>query len=153
MSIPTNHEDYSKGYIQNILQSTKTIALVGASANPSRPSYGVMQFLLSNGYVVIPVNPGLSGQVLLGQKVYATLADIPTTIDLIDIFRNSDSVQMIVEEAVSLPVLPKTIWMQLGVRNDAAAKMAEDHGVQVVMNRCPAIELENRNFIKTRSAQ
>jgi uncharacterized protein len=138
-----NHDQYPGDYIDNILNSTRSIALVGASANETRPSYGVMRFLLAKGFTVYPVNPGLAGQELLGQKVYAALSDIPVAIDMIDIFRNSDAILPVVEEALSLPIPPKTIWMQLGVRNDAAAKLAEDRGLQVVMNRCPAIELKN----------
>jgi uncharacterized protein len=138
-----DHDNYAADYTQQILQATKTIALVGASANAARPSYGVMQFLLARGYQVYPVNPGLAGQELLGQTVYESLAAIPVAIDMVDIFRNSDAVLPVVEEAISLPQKPKTIWMQLGVRNDDAAKIAEGHGLNVVMNRCPAIELQH----------
>ena len=130
-----NHDSYSADYIKNILKSVKTIALVGASANIVRPSYFVMKYLIDKGYIVIPVNPGLAGQELLGQKVYASLAEIPVTIDMVDVFRNSDAAMAITNEALALPEKPKVIWMQLSVRNDEAAAKAEQAGVQVVMNR------------------
>lgn len=135
-----NHDSYSADYIKHILKSVKTIALVGASANSVRPSYFVMKYLIDKGYTVIPVNPGLAGQELLGQKVYASLADIPLSIDMVDVFRNSDAAMAITDEALALPEKPKVIWMQLSVRNDEAAAKAEQAGVQVVMNRCPKIE-------------
>ena len=135
-----NHDSYSADYIKTILKSVKTIALVGASANIVRPSYFVMKYLIDKGYSVIPVNPGLAGQELLGQKVYASLADIPLSIDMVDVFRNSDAAMAITDEALALPEKPKVIWMQLSVRNDEAAAKAEQAGVQVVMNRCPKIE-------------
>jgi hypothetical protein len=135
-----NHDSYAPDYIRGILQSVKTIALVGASANEVRPSYFVMKYLLDKGYDVIPVNPGLAGQTLLGQMVYATLKDIPRPIDMVDIFRNSEAAGPITDEALSLTPRPRVIWMQLSVRNDEAAARAERAGVQVVMNRCPKME-------------
>ena len=123
-----------------MLQDVKTIALVGASANTVRPSYFVMKYLLEKGYAVYPINPGLAGQELLGQKVYATLADIPVTIDMVDIFRNSDAALEVTKEALALANKPKVIWMQLTVRNDEAAALAENAGIRVVMNRCPKME-------------
>ena len=135
-----NHDSYAPDYIRGILQSVKTIALVGASANEVRPSYFVMKYLLDKGYDVIPVNPGLAGQTLLGQTVYATLKDIPRPIDMVDIFRNSEAAGPITDEALSLTPRPRVIWMQLSVRNDEAAARAERAGVQVVMNRCPKME-------------
>lgn len=101
-----------------------------------------MNYLLSKGYNVIPVNPGLAGQELLGQTVYATLSDIPVSVDMIDIFRNSDAVLSLVIEALALPQKPKVIWMQLGVSNDEATQLAEAEGLRVVVNRCPKIEYE-----------
>jgi uncharacterized protein len=139
-----DHDNYPENYTTNILAQVKTIALVGASANETRPSYSVMKFLLSKKYHVIPVNPGLAGKELLGQLVYASLADIPHTIDMIDIFRNSDAVAEVIVEATNLSIKPKVIWMQLGVSNDLAAAKAEADGMQVVMNRCPAIELHHQ---------
>jgi uncharacterized protein len=128
--------------IRQILTDVKTIALVGASANQMRPSYGVMAYLLRKGYQVYPVNPGLAGQDLQGQKVYAKLSDIPVSIDMIDVFRNSEAALDVTNEALSLPVLPQVIWMQLGVQNDVAAALATAAGVKVVMDRCPKIEYE-----------
>ncbi len=135
-----NHDSYSADYIRDILQSVKTVALVGASNNEVRPSYFVMKYLLDKGYEVIPVNPGLAGKELLGQTVYGSLKDIPKPMDMIDIFRNSDAAGPITDEALALATLPKVIWMQLSVRNDEAAARAEAAGVKVVMNRCPKME-------------
>lgn len=135
-----NHDTYSADYIRTILREVKTIALVGASGNVVRPSYLVTKYLLEKGYKVIPINPGMAGQDLLGQKVYATLKDVPEPIDMVDIFRNAEAAAAIVDEALQLQPLPKVIWMQLSVRNDAAAEKAEASGLKVVMNRCPKME-------------
>ena len=135
-----NHDSYGADYIRGILRAVKTIAMVGASANEVRPSYIVMKYLIEKGYTVIPINPGLAGQELLGQKVYASLADVPAAIDMVDIFRNSDAASGIVDDALALAQKPKVIWMQLSVRNDAAAAKAEAAGLRVVMNRCPKME-------------
>lgn len=132
-----NYRD--EAMIRKVLTESKTIALVGASAKAERPAYKVMQFLLSKGYKVIPVNPGLEGQELLGQPVYGTLATIPDPIDMVDVFRNAEAVPGIVEEAISIGA--KSIWMQLGVINEDAAQTAEAAGIQVVMDACPKIEL------------
>ncbi|AQS49205.1 CoA-binding protein [Thioclava nitratireducens] len=128
--------------IRDILESTKVIAVVGMSHKPERPSYEVARFLQSKGYRVIPVNPGLAGQQLLGETVYADLGAIPDEIavDMVDVFRRSEAVPEVVDEALAhLPHL-KTIWMQLGVSHDAAAEKARGQGVKVVMNRCPKID-------------
>ena len=135
-----NHDRYDNDYIADILKTTKTIALLGASPNPDRPSNGVMRFLLSKGYRVFPVNPGQAGKEIHGQKVYAKLADIPESIDMVDVFREAEYLEGIVEEASTLPQKPKVIWGQLSVRDDAAAAKAEAAGIKVVMDRCPAIE-------------
>ena len=140
MGRPVNHDSYSDATIRTILSDVKVIAMVGASANAVRPSYFVLKYLLDRGYRVHPVNPGLAGQEILGCRVYASLADIPEPVDMVDIFRNAEAAAAIVEEAIALPARPKVIWMQLGVRNDAAAARAEDAGMTVVMNRCPKIE-------------
>lgn len=127
--------------LDDIRRSVKTIALVGASHNPARPSYGVMAFLLASGYRVIPVNPGLAGQALQGQTVYATLADIPGppgSIDMVDVFRTSDAVPAIAREAMAIGA--KVLWTQLGVFHAEAANEALAAGLTVVMDRCPAIE-------------
>jgi predicted CoA-binding protein len=128
--------------IREILATTKVIALVGFSPNPGRPSHRVARFLQSRGFRVIPVNPGIAGQVLLGETVFASVGAIPTAIpvDMIDIFRRSDAVPEIVDEALAaLPAL-RTVWMQLGVEHAGAAAKARERGIRVVQNRCPAIE-------------
>jgi predicted CoA-binding protein len=135
-----NHDRYDNDYIADILKTTKTIALLGASPNPDRPSFGVMRFLLSKGYTVIPVNPGQAGKEILGQKVYGQLADIPQPVDMLDVFRNAQFLDGIVDEALALAPKPKVIWGQLSVRDDKAAARAEAAGIKVVMDRCPAIE-------------
>jgi uncharacterized protein len=135
-----DHDNYSDNYIRGILNTVKTIAMAGVSANTSRPSYFAFKYLLERGYRMIPVNPGLAGSELLGQKAYAKLADIPEPIDMVDIFRASQYAPAIVEEALALSPRPKVIWMQLGIRNDEAARLAEQNGLKVVMNRCPKIE-------------
>jgi uncharacterized protein len=135
-----NHDSYDNSYISGILNSVKTIAIVGASANDVRPSFFVLKYLLAKGFDVYPVNPGQAGKQILGREVYARLADIPMKIDMVDIFRASSAVPPIVDEAMALDPLPKVIWMQLTVRNDEAAAKAEAAGIKVVMNRCPKIE-------------
>ncbi|MBV8428178.1 MAG: CoA-binding protein, partial [Hyphomicrobiales bacterium] len=135
-----NHDFYPDAYIKGILTTTKTLALVGASANPARPSYIVLKYLSERGYKVIPVNPGLAGQKILGQEVVASLKDIREPLDMVEIFRNSKAAGPIVDEALTLEPKPKVIWMQLSVRNDEAAARAEAVGITVVMNRCPKIE-------------
>ena len=135
-----NHDSYDDGYIRGILNTVKTIAMVGASANTVRPSYFVFKYLSERGYRMIPVNPGLAGKDLLGQRAFATLLDITEPVDMVDIFRASEHVLPVVEQALAMQPRPRVIWMQLGVRNDAAAALAEANGLKVVMNRCPKIE-------------
>jgi uncharacterized protein len=135
-----DHDSYDDSYIRSILNIVKTIAMVGVSANTSRPSYFAFKYLLERGYHMIPVNPALGGQELLGRKAYARLSDIPEPVDMVDIFRASRYAVAIVEEALALSPRPQVIWMQLGIRNDEAAKLAEASGLKVVMNRCPKIE-------------
>lgn len=127
--------------IARVLRDSKVIALVGASAKPERPSHRVMSFLQARGYRVIPVNPGLAGQELLGEQIYARLSDIPDDVDMIDVFRAPDAVPGIVQEALAHWPDLGAIWMQLGVVHDAAAAQARARGVDVVMDRCPKIEL------------
>jgi predicted CoA-binding protein len=135
-----NHDSYDDSYIRGILNTVKTIAMVGVSANTSRPSYFAFKYLLERGYRMIPVNPGLAGQELLGRRVYGKLADVPEPVDMVDIFRASQYALGIVQEALALSPRPQVIWMQLGVRSDEAARLAEANGLKVVMNRCPKIE-------------
>ncbi|TJV45030.1 MAG: CoA-binding protein [Mesorhizobium sp.] len=135
-----NHDSYDNTYIGGILNSVKTIAMVGASANDVRPSYFVLKYLLAKGFSVFPINPGQAGKKILGRMTYARLADIPEPIDMVDIFRAPAAVPGIVDQVLLLDPLPKVIWMQLGVRHDEAAARAEAAGIKVVMNRCPKIE-------------
>jgi predicted CoA-binding protein len=135
-----DHDNYSDSYIRGILNTVKTIAMVGVSPKENRPSYFAFKYLLERGYRMIPVNPGQAGKELLGQKVYAKLADIPEPVDMVDVFRASQYAPAIVQEALALKPRPGVIWMQLGVRSAEAAKLAEDNGLKVVMNRCPKIE-------------
>ena len=137
-------DQYPDSYIHNILESMPVIALVGASQNPVRPSHSVMRFLQDRNYRVIPVNPGLAGGELLGEKVYASLKDIPDAIDMVDIFRNSDAAVAITEDAISIGA--EVVWMQQKVINKKAAKAALKAGLKVVMNRCPAIEIKRLNI-------
>jgi predicted CoA-binding protein len=135
-----HHDNYDDSYIRGILNTVKTIAMVGASEKDNRPSYFAFKYLLERGYNMIPVNPGQAGHEMLGRKVFAKLSDVPEPIDMVDIFRASQYALPIVQEALALKPQPRVIWMQLGVRNDEAAKLAEDNGLKVVMNRCPKIE-------------
>lgn len=133
-----DHDTYDDDYIRDILESVRTIALVGASATPVRPSYFAMKYMQAKGYKVIPVNPKKAGKMLLDEMCYASLSDIPEPVDMVDIFRNSEAAGAISDESVTIKA--KVVWMQLGVRNDAAAVRAEAAGCKVVMNRCPKIE-------------
>jgi uncharacterized protein len=137
-----NHDSYTDDYIAGILGRARTIAMVGASGTSNRPSYFAMKYLLGKGYRVIPVNPGLAGQAILGQPVFAVLADVPPPIDMVDIFRSSAAALEVTREAIRLKdeLGIKVVWMQLGVRNDEAAAEAEAAGLLVVLNRCPKIE-------------
>src|SRR5229473_5161288 len=129
---------YSDAQIRAILERVHTIAMVGASSNWNRPSYFVMKYLQGKGYRVIPVNPGIAGQQLLGETVYAALHDIPEPVDMVDVFRPSAEALKIVEESIAIGA--PVVWMQLGIRNDEAAATAEAAGIEIIMNRCPKIE-------------
>jgi len=133
---------YPDTLIKTILRSVKTIAMVGASGNEIRPSYFAMMYLLNKGYKIIPVNPGMAGKDILGQKVYASLGEVPASVDMVDIFRESQYAPGIVREALAEKdrLGLKYIWMQLGVISEEAAKLAEDAGLTVIMDRCPKIE-------------
>ena len=133
-----NHDDYDDKYIISVLNDAKTVAMVGASPNWNRPSYFAMKYMQKKGFRVIPVNPGVAGQEILGETVRASLDEIDEPIDMVDIFRNSEAAGPITDDAIKAGA--KIIWMQLGVQNDDAAKRAEDAGLRVVMNRCPKIE-------------
>jgi uncharacterized protein len=135
-----NHDSYDDGYIRGILNTVKAIAMVGVSAKESRPSYFAFKYLLERGYRMIPVNPGLAGQNLLGQKVFARLTEISEPVDMVDIFRAAPYALGIVEDVLQMQPRPRVVWMQLGVRSDEAAALAEQNGIKVVMNRCPKIE-------------
>jgi uncharacterized protein len=135
-----NHDSYDDSFIRGILNTVKTIAMVGASEKENRPSYFAFKYLLERGYRMIPVNPGHAGKDMLGQHIYAKLSDIPVPVDMVDIFRGSQYALGIVQEALALQPRPPVIWMQLGVRNEEAAALAEANGLKVAMNRCPKIE-------------
>ncbi|MFQ6549478.1 CoA-binding protein [Aestuariibius sp. 2305UL40-4] len=134
--------DYSDDHLRDILSRVRTIAIVGVSANPVRPSYYVARYLGLKGYRIIPVNPGLAGQELLGQRVWRALSDVPDEIDMVDIFRRSDVVPGIVDEALARWAKLDVVWMQIGVRHAEAAAAAEARGVTVVQDRCPKIEYQ-----------
>ena len=133
---------YSDASIARILRSVKTIAMIGASANEMRPSYFAMKYLSDKGFKIVPVNPGAAGKKILGREVYATLADVPPPVDMVDIFRNSEAAGPIADDVIAQKdrLGVKVLWMQLGVINEAAAKRAEAAGLTVIMNRCPKIE-------------
>ena len=133
-----DHDSYSDDYIRGIFKACRSFAIVGASANPIRPSYFVQKYLLQKDFAVFPVNPGRAGKDILGQNVYEYLSSIPEQIDIVDIFRSSEAALEITKQAIGIGA--KVVWMQLGVRNDAAAIVAEAAGLKVVMNRCPKIE-------------
>lgn len=134
--------NYSDDFLRRILKRTRSVAVVGVSANPVRPSYFVARYLSLKGFRVIPVNPGLAGQTLLGETVYGDLADIPDDVDMVDIFRRSDAVPPIVDAALARWPALQTIWMQIGVEHPDAAAKAEARGVDVIQNRCPKIEYQ-----------
>ncbi|WP_316175231.1 CoA-binding protein [Bradyrhizobium sp. SZCCHNRI1073] len=135
-----NHDTYPDDYIRGILNGVKVIAMVGASPSEIRPSFFAFKYLVQRGYDMIPINPGHVGKSLMGRPFVASLADIDRPIDMVDIFRSSQHIMPVVDEALRLSPLPKVIWMQLGARDDAAAEKAEAAGLKVVMNRCPKIE-------------
>lgn len=134
-----NHDHYSDDLIRHVLDSVRTIAVVGATADPAKPSFYVMKYLHDRGHRVIPVNPALVGRTVLGQTAYASLADLPERPDMVDIFRRADAAGEVAVDAATRGI--HFIWMQLGIRNDAAAAKAEALGSTVIMDRCPMIEV------------
>ncbi len=136
--------DYSDAFLSQTLKMVSTVAVVGFSPNPVRPSYFVARYLGLKGYRVIPVNPGHAGEVVLGETIRADLASIPgdAPVDMVDIFRRSEAVPAIVEEALAVLPRLRVIWMQIGVENSAAAALAESRGIRVIQNRCPKIEYQ-----------
>jgi predicted CoA-binding protein len=141
-SLNMNHDTYDDAYLRAILDETETIAMVGASPHWNRPSYFAMKYLQAKGYRVVPVNPAAAGKKILGEDVYAALHEIPGFVDMVDVFRSSDAAAGIVDETIMLAreKSVRTVWMQIGVRDDQAAQRAEQAGLRVVMNRCPKIE-------------
>jgi predicted CoA-binding protein len=133
-----NHDTYDDRYIRNVLSRTRTVAMVGASPNWNRPSYFVMKYLQLKNFRVIPVNPRAAGETILGETTYGSLDEVPDAVDMVDIFRSSKEAMAITQQAIEKDA--KVVWMQIGVRNDEAARLAEDAGLSVVMNRCPKIE-------------
>ena len=142
-----DHDTYSDAYLRHVLEATRIVAMVGASPRPHRPSHGVMRYLQRHGYRVIPVNPFAVGSEILGERCVASLSEIGEAIDMVDIFRRSTLAGDAVDEAIK--VGGRFVWMQLGVIDAAAAKRAEAAGIEVVMNRCPAIEIPRLGLVRT----
>lgn len=135
------HDHYKDDLIRDIFKSVKSIAVIGASPNPQRPSHGVTAFLVRKGFTVFAVNPGHAGKVIAGAMAYASLSDLPQPVDMVDVFRAPEHLGDVVKNTLNLAQRPKVIWCQLGVRDDNAAKIAEEAGIIVIQNRCPAIEM------------
>jgi len=135
-----NHDSYSDAYLRELLSGVRTIAVVGISPRPIRPSHSVAAYLKGVGYRIIPINPGHAGGRILGEPVFARLADVPEPIDMVDIFRRTEALAGVVAEAIALKPRPRVVWMQLGLRDDAAAARAETAGIAVVMDHCSKIE-------------
>jgi predicted CoA-binding protein len=133
------HDSYEDDYLREVLSSARAIAVLGASPRADRPSHRVMAFLQARGYRTIPVNPNAAGETILGERCYASLAELPEKVDMVDVFRRSSALGTAVDEAIAIGA--KIVWLQLGLRDDAAAARAEAKGLRVVMNRCPAIEI------------
>lgn len=136
----SDHDTYSDAHIRGILQSVKSVAMIGASANTNRPSFFVAKYMIGKEYTLYPVNPGQAGKEIVGAMTYASLADLPGPVDMVDIFRNVDALPGIVGEIMRMPELPKVVWLQLGIRDDAIAAALEMAGITVIQNRCPKIE-------------
>lgn len=136
-----NHDDYPDDLIRSILTSVKSIAVIGASPNPDRPSHRVTAFLVARGYRVVAVNPGQAGKITAGAMTCATLSDLPHPVDMVDVFRASEFLGDVIDTVLDMNPLPKVVWAQLGVRDDRAAARAEAAGITVIQDRCPAIEI------------
>ena len=145
-----NHDHYDDDFIRDWLGAVHTIAVVGASPNPARPSHRVARYLKDFGYRVFAINPGQAGRDIAGLPTYASLADVPEPIDMVDVFRAPEYLASVVDEALALPTTPKLIWSQLDVRDDKAAATAEAAGVAVIMDRCPAIEIPRLRMLPKR---
>lgn len=141
MNKTLQHDTYSDDLIRSVLTGVRSIAVVGASPNPARPSHGVTGFMVRKGFTVFAVNPGHAGKTIAGAPTVATLADLPQPVGMIDVFRRSEYLGGVIDAALALDPLPKVIWSQLGVRDDAAAARAEAAGLTVIQDRCPAIEM------------
>ena len=137
---PSSHDSYDEALIGDVLSEVKTIAVLGASANPVRPSFFVVKYMIDKGYDVWPVNPGQAGKPICGAMTYSGLPDLPATPDMIDIFRAPDAIPAITDEILTMAPLPKIVWTQLGIRHDESAARLEAAGIRVIMNRCPKIE-------------
>jgi predicted CoA-binding protein len=136
--VAVDHDAYSPGYLRSILGRAKTVAVIGASPEPWRPSFGVMRYLQRMGYRVIPVNPTAVGETVHGELFHAGLGDVPERVDLVNVFRRPDAVGEAVDQAIAAKA--PALWMQLGIRHDAACVRAEAAGIAVVMNRCISVE-------------
>lgn len=135
-----DHDTYLDAHIRSVLQSVKSVAIIGASANKVRPSYFVATYLQDKHYEIFPINPGHAGNTISDAMTYASLADLPKPVDMVDIFRRNEELPRIASEIMKMPVLPKVVWMQLTIRDDAIAQALEMAGITVIMNRCPKIE-------------
>ncbi|MEM8749756.1 MAG: CoA-binding protein [Pseudomonadota bacterium] len=136
----SDHDHYSDAHLRGILKSVRSIAMIGASANTVRPSYFVAKYMTAKGYELFPINPGQAGNLIAGAMTYASLTDLPGPVDMIDIFRRSEALPGIVSEIMRMPELPKVVWLQLGIRDDAIASALEMAGITVIQDRCPKIE-------------
>lgn len=136
----SNHDHYPDRQIRDILSSVRSIAMIGASSNKVRPSYFALTYLIAKGYDLYPINVGQAGKEIAGAMTYASLADLPGPVDMVDIFRRAEALPGIVQEIMQMPILPKVVWLQLGIRDDAIAAALEMAGITVIQDRCPKIE-------------
>ena len=136
----SDHDSYSDDHIRAVLRSVRSIAVIGASSNPNRPSSFVAKYMAAKGYDLYPINPGHVGKEIAGATTYASLADLPGPVDMVDVFRRVDALPGVAQEIIALPVLPKVVWFQLGIRDDAVAAFLEMAGMTVIQDRCPKIE-------------